>query len=112
MLAYVVRRLLLMIPTLLGIMVLNFVIINAAPGGPVEQVLARLQGTAVDATARFSGGSQGEAGGGQRQAGSPQGEASKYRGARGLDPKFIADLERQFGFDKPAPERFFIMMSR
>jgi microcin C transport system permease protein len=112
MLAYVVRRLLLMIPTLLGIMVLNFVIINAAPGGPVEQVLARLQGTAVDATARFSGSSQGEAGGSQRGPGSISSEPSKYRGARGLDPKFIKELERQFGFDKPAPERFLLMMGR
>lgn len=112
MLAYVIRRLLLMIPTLLGIMLLNFVIINAAPGGPVEQVLARLQGTAVDATARFSGGAQGEAGGGQRAPGSTQGDTSKYRGARGLDPKFIQELERQFGFDKPAHERFLLMMGR
>ena len=110
MLAYLVRRFLLIIPTLLGIMVLNFIIINAAPGGPVEQVLARLQGTAVDATARFSGSSQGEAGGGQRRVGS--GEPSKYRGARGLDPKFIQELERQFGFDKPAHERFLLMIGR
>jgi microcin C transport system permease protein len=112
MVAYLVRRLLLIIPTLFGIMVLNFVIINAAPGGPVEQVLARLQGTVVEATARFSGASQGEAGGGQRQPGAAQGEPTKYRGARGLDPKFIQELERQFGFDKPAHERFWLMMSR
>ena len=107
MFAYIVRRLLLVIPTLFGIMVLNFVIINAAPGGPVEQLLARLQGTDVQATARF-GGRQGEMAEGQRRA-LEQG-ASKYHGARGLDPAFIAELEKQFGFDKPAYERFLLMM--
>jgi microcin C transport system permease protein len=112
MFAYIVRRLLLIIPTLFGIMVLNFVIINAAPGGPIEQVLARLQGTAVQATARFSGGQQGEVASGQKPAGGAEAATPKYRGARGLDPKYIAELERQFGFDKPAPERFLLMMSR
>jgi microcin C transport system permease protein len=101
MFAYIVRRLLLVIPTLFGIMVLNFVIINAAPGGPVEQLLARLQGTDVQATARF-GGHQGET------AGSAGG--SKYHGARGLDPTFVAEIEKQFGFDKPASERFLLMI--
>jgi microcin C transport system permease protein len=111
MVSYIVRRLLLLIPTLFGIMVLNFVIINAAPGGPVEQVLARLRGTAVGATARFSGGQGGEAGAAQPGArGADSGVASKYRGAQGLDPRFIKDLERQFGFDKPAHERFLLMM--
>ncbi len=111
MLAYVVRRLLLVIPTLFGIMVLNFAIINAAPGGPVEQLLARLKGTDVQATARFAGGREREAGNAARQPGSG-GDVSRYRGAQGLDPAFIKEIERQFGFDKPAHERFVLMMSR
>lgn len=107
MAAYIVRRLLLIIPTLFGIMVLNFVIIHAAPGGPVEQMIARFQSTEVSATARFSGGSkQGDV--------APQVQGSKgsssYRGAQGLDPAFIAEIERQFGFDRPAHERFLKMM--
>jgi len=106
--AYILRRLLLIIPTLLGIMVVNFAIINAAPGGPVEQVLAKLQGTAVGATARFSGSGQGEVG--RAAAGTGAGTTSAYRGAQGLDPELIKDIERQFGFDKPAPERFLRMM--
>lgn len=109
MLAYIVRRLLLMIPTLLGIMLLNFVIIHAAPGGPVEQILAQLQGTAVSATARVSGGS-GELAGGSRPPAAATN--SRYRGAQGLDPQLIKDLEHQFGFDKPAPERFLLMVGR
>lgn len=108
MLAYILRRLLLMIPTLLGIMLLNFVIIHAAPGGPVEQILAQLKGTAVGATARVSGG--GAEMGGARPAAS--GATSAYRGAQGLDPQLIADLEREFGFDKPAHERFLLMLGR
>jgi microcin C transport system permease protein len=109
MLAYITRRLLLVIPTLFGIMVLNFVIINAAPGGPVEQLLARLQGTDVQATARF-GGRQGEMAEGSRRLAETAAGVSKYHGARGLDPAFIAELEKQFGFDKPAYERFLLMM--
>jgi len=109
MLAYIIRRLLLMIPTLLGIMVLNFIVIQFAPGGPIEQILAELQGTAVSATARFSGE------GAEVQSGAPKSGIgsevnSKYRGARGLDPKFIKQLEVQFGFDKPAYERFLDMI--
>ena len=106
MLAYVVRRLLLMIPTLLGIMLLNFVIINVAPGGPVEQIIAQLQGKAVSATARVSAGSGELAASGRTPPG------GRYRGAQGLDPQLIKDLERQFGFDKPAHERFLLMMGR
>ena len=109
--AYIFRRILLVIPTLLGIMILNFVIIHAAPGGPVEQLLARIQHTAVDATARFSGGgNQGEVTTSQQQPGSSSATAGKYRGAQGIDPEFIKELEQQFGFDKPAPERFILMM--
>ena len=112
MLAYILRRLLLIIPTLFGIMLINFVVIHVAPGGPVEQVLAKLQGTAVDATARFSGGAGGEVSGNQRRQTAGSGEtAGKYRGAQGLDPEFIKRLEKQFGFDRPAHERFFRMLS-
>ncbi len=106
MLAYILRRLLLIIPTLFGIMVVNFVIVQAAPGGPVEQVLAELQqvgGAAAERVSRAGGDFAGGA-----QAPSP-GETS-YRGAQGLDPEFIKELERRFGFDRPAHERFFLMM--
>lgn len=100
MAAYILRRLLLMIPTLFGIMAISFVIIQFAPGGPVEQVIARLTGQqGGDA---ISGGGSEIAGGGF-EAGS---ESSKYRGSQGLDPEFIAKLEQQFGFDKPPLERF------
>ena len=114
MFAYLVRRLLLIIPTLFGIMVINFFIIQVAPGGPVEQVIAELTGTATDATARISGSQLGETGSttGQSTSGVQGDLSSKYRGARGLDPQLIADLERQFGFDKPMGERFLLMMER
>ena len=98
--AYILRRLLLMIPTLLGIMAVSFVVIQFAPGGPVEQVIARIQGDGGSATDRISGG------GGDMD----QGGGSNYRGAQGLDPKFIAQLEKQFGFDKPPLERFLTML--
>lgn len=113
MLAYIIRRLLLMIPTLFGIMLLSFIIVQFAPGGPVEQVIAQLTGTDVSATARIGGGSGGDVGTQLqqqdqiREGGSAN---SKYRGAQGLDPEFIAQLERQFGFDKPAHVRFFTML--
>jgi microcin C transport system permease protein len=109
--AYVVRRLLLMVPTLLGIMVINFVVVQAAPGGPVEQVIAQLRGHAVDATARLSG-SGGETGGARAGSAGPQGSdpSSSYRGARGIDPELIRQLERHYGFDKPPLERFLGMM--
>ncbi|MGE0723005.1 MAG: microcin C ABC transporter permease YejB [Alphaproteobacteria bacterium] len=113
MLAYIVRRLLLVIPTLLGIMIVNFAIIQAAPGGPVEQMIARIKGTAVDATARVGGSAQGEAPASppsERSAPGTSGEASKYRGARGLDPALIKEIERLYGFDKPPLERFLQML--
>jgi microcin C transport system permease protein len=107
-LAYILRRFLLIIPTLFGIMVINFVVIQAAPGGPVEQLVAQISGKAVDATARVSGG----AGEMRAPSGAGGGEAvtGRYRGARGLDPEFIKELERLYGFDKPAHERFFQMI--
>ena len=102
MLAYIIRRLLLIIPTLFGIMVVNFIIVQAAPGGPVEQLIAQIQGTAVEATARFGSGAQSDVGDSQATRKVAEGgSTSKYRGAQGLEPEFIADLERQFGFDKP-----------
>ena len=108
MLNYILKRLLLMIPTLLGIMLISFVIIQFVPGGPVEKMIAQLQGNNVDATARFGGG------GGNADmavgAGSGEGASSKYRGAQGLDPEFVAELEAMYGFDKPAHERFFQMV--
>jgi microcin C transport system permease protein len=113
MFAYILRRLALVIPTLFGIMVVNFVVIQAAPGGPVEQMIAQITGTAVEATARVTGAGGQEAGGGQRRPGgleADQGTVSKYRGAQGLPPELIKDIERQFGFDKPAHERFVHMM--
>ena len=111
MLAYMIRRLLLIIPTLFGIMVVNFIIVQAAPGGPVEQLIAQIQGTGVDATARFGSGAQSDVGDSQATRNVAQGGTiTKYRGAQGLEPEFIADLERQFGFDKPMPERFVLMI--
>ncbi|MCG5239209.1 microcin C ABC transporter permease YejB [Azospirillum doebereinerae] len=112
MLAYIIRRLLLIIPTLFGIMVINFLIVQIAPGGPIEQMIARVQGTAVEATSRIGGAAGGDAGSApqaQAQAGGDTG--SRYRGAQGLDPAFIKQLEKEFGFDKPLPERFVHMMS-
>jgi microcin C transport system permease protein len=114
MYAYILRRLLLIIPTLLGIMVINFLVIQIVPGGPVEQMIAQLSGTAVSATARIGG-----AGGEGAPAASPQGQpggtaASKarYRGARGLDPTFVKELEKMYGLDKPIAVRFVDMMRR
>lgn len=112
MFAYVIRRLLLMIPTLLGIITLNFLIVQVAPGGPVEQMIAKLQGMNVSATARFSGGGSDVNApmGQQMQQQMAAGGASKYRGAQGLDPAFIKSLEKQFGFDKPLGERYWLML--
>jgi microcin C transport system permease protein len=101
MLNYFLRRLLLIIPTLLGIMAINFAIIQLAPGGPVEQIIAELTHGGGDATGRFTGGGGDVA----RQSGD-----GDYKGAQGLDPAFIAELEKQFGFDKPPLERFGLMI--
>lgn len=107
MLAYIARRLLLIVPTLLGIMIINFVIVQAAPGGPVEQMLAQVKGRAVDATARISGDGGDSVAASQ---GSSQANSAKYRGSQGLDPELIKDIEKQYGFDKPPLQRFLKMM--
>jgi microcin C transport system permease protein len=101
--AYAIRRILLMIPTLFAIMVVNFFIVQAAPGGPVQQMIAKLRGNTVSATERVSGGSTGET---AQQANAD----SFYRGARGIDPALIKQLVHQYGFDKPPLERFELMM--
>jgi microcin C transport system permease protein len=98
MLAYIVRRLLLIIPTLFGILLINFAIIQAAPGGPVEQMIAKLEG--------FEGATSRIAGGGAEVSVA----GSNYRGAQGLDPDLIAEIEKMYGFDKSAPERFWLML--
>ncbi|MEX2643799.1 MAG: microcin C ABC transporter permease YejB [Acetobacterales bacterium] len=109
MTAYIIRRLLLIVPTLFGIMVINFVVVQFAPGGPVEQMIAQIEGTAVSATATVSGAGGDTVMRGRDSGGSGDGEGS-YRGARGLDPQLIAEIEQMFGFDKPPHERFAIMM--
>lgn len=107
MLSYILKRLLLMVPTLLGIMLVSFVIVQFVPGGPVERMIAELQGNGVEATARFGGSAGGDMAG---SATISTGQSSKYRGAQGLDPEFVAELEVLYGFDKPAHERFFLMV--
>ena len=104
MTAYIIRRILFMIPTVFGIMLVSFVVVQFAPGGPVERVIAQLSGTDTGATSRISGSEGGDFGArGALQNGAQLNSAnSKYRGAQGLDPEFIKSLEKQFGFDKPA----------
>ena len=108
--AYLLRRLLLVVPTLLGIILINFAVVQFAPGGPVEQMIAELRGEAGSAIGRISGESQGETGGPQRREGGGD-ENSRYRGARGLDPAVVAEIERAFGFDKPWHERLLTTLS-
>src|ERR1700682_4742633 len=109
MTAYIARRILFMIPTLLGIMLVTFGVVQFAPGGPIERVIAQLRG--ADPSSRVTGSAGGDFGARGEAPGSARFDAgSKYRGAQGLDPEFIKKLEKQFGFDRPAYERFFIMM--
>jgi microcin C transport system permease protein len=110
MTAYIVRRLLLMIPTLLGIMLLSFTVVQFAPGGPIERIIAQLSGADTGGASRVSGPSSDFGARGQMRGGPADAANSKYRGAQGLDPEFIASLEKQFGFDKPAYERFALML--
>ena len=98
--AYVLRRLLLMIATLIGVMLINFVLIQFVPGGPIEQIIASIESDS-SATDRISGGGSEVASGNSE---------TSYKGARGLPPDLIEDLEKQFGFDKPAYQRFLIMI--
>ena len=98
MLLYILRRIALMVPTLVGVLLVNFVIIQAAPGGPVDQAIARLQGTGVDAATGVLGGAAGST------------VETELAATGGIDPALIEELERQFGFDKPAPVRFLIML--
>lgn len=102
MIAYIVRRLLLIVPTLVAIMVLNFVIVQFAPGGPIDQIIAQIEGRG-DVIGGFTG-QQSET------VGQPSSSDGRTRGTRGLDPQLIAQLEKQFGFDKPLHERFIQMM--
>jgi len=107
MINYIIRRLLLIIPTLLGIMTINFAIIQIVPGGPVEQMLAEMSGTAVESTARFSGGGEGES---LDNFDMSSANDSKYRGAQGLDPDIIKEIEKMYGLDKPVHIRYFTMI--
>jgi microcin C transport system permease protein len=108
--AYIIRRILLMVPTIFGIMLVAFLVVQFAPGGPIESVIAKLSGADTGAASR-AGGAQGDFGSRANRAGTQlEAASSKYRGAQGLDPKFIEQLEKQFGFDKPPHERFFLML--
>jgi len=107
--AYLVKRVLLIFPTLFGIMLINFAVIQIVPGGPVEQMIAQMTGTAVESTARFSGGGEGELNSSFDASSFDDGD-SKYRGAQGLDPDIIKEIEVMYGMDKPAHERFFKML--
>ncbi len=102
--AYILKRFLLMIPTLLGVMLLTFAIVQFVPGGPIEQIISELENPAESAAR--------EAGASGEIRGSSQTVNSKYRGASGLDPEFIKKLEIQFGFDKPPLERFLTMLGK
>ena len=105
MIAYIVRRLALIPLTLLGIMATNFVLVQLAPGGPVELMISRIKGTATEATSRI-----GATGGDLAARANASAQTSPYRGAQGLDPAFIKQIEKQFGFDKPPIERFWLML--
>ena len=112
MYAYLIRRILLIFPTLLGIMIINFAAVQILPGGPVEQAIAQLTGEAIDVTARVGGEAGSEINAGRRtETTNNQTSASnRYRGAQGLPPELIKDIEKQFGLDKPAFERFLLMI--
>src|SRR5689334_8635198 len=110
MVAYITRRILLMVPTLLGILLVAFVVVQFAPGGPVERVIAQLSGADTGASSRVSGSSGGDFGSRPQVGAASDAVSSKYRGAQGLDPDFIKKLEAQFGFDKPPLERFALMV--
>ncbi len=106
MISYFLRRLILIIPTLFGIILLNFLIIQFAPGGPVESTIARLQGIDVGATERVSGGMKD----GLDNQNNFMSSNNKYVGAQGLDPSIIAEIEKMYGFDQPPHIRFYKMI--
>ncbi|CAH0314648.1 ABC transporter permease subunit [Roseomonas sp. CECT 9278] len=101
---YILRRLLLVPPTLLAIVALNFLVAQLAPGGPVEHLIATLAGDQQDVAERVLGGNATDGG--------FDDPALRYRGSEGLDPRLVAEIERQFGFDKPPLERFWLMLQR
>ncbi|MCZ6890709.1 MAG: microcin C ABC transporter permease YejB [Gammaproteobacteria bacterium] len=103
---YILRRLLLIIPTLLGVVLINFIIVQFAPGGPIEQIIAKMITGNMSTTAGISGG--GDTGASSQMM--EMDSAGQNPATYGLDPELIADLERQFGFDKPAHERFLMML--
>jgi microcin C transport system permease protein len=103
---YLLKRLLLILPTLFGIMLINFIIVQFAPGGPVEQIIAQVTTGTMSTTSGISGG--GDAG--VQNSSVDSGASNQTLGSYGLDPELIADLERQFGFDKPPYERFILML--
>ncbi|TDX24141.1 microcin C ABC transporter permease YejB [Rhodovulum visakhapatnamense] len=105
--AYILRRLLLIVPTLIGIMVINFTLTQFVPGGPIEQIIAQIEGGG-DVFQGFAGG--GADAQNQQMSTAAGGGSDKYVGARGLPPEFIEELEKEFGFDKPPLERFLTMM--
>ncbi|RKY02347.1 MAG: microcin ABC transporter permease [Spirochaetes bacterium] len=107
MINYIIRRILLIFPTLFGIMIINFFIIQSAPGGPVERMIAQLRGAGINPTQMVTKGG-GEGGSTQAKGGSKL--YTKYKGAEGLDPELIKEVEKMYGFDKPPLKRFFIMM--
>jgi len=101
MAAYLLRRLLLLVPTLFGIIAINFAVVQFAPGGPVEQMIAQLKGHGGEANGRMTGAGVHEA---------MPGQSGLYRGASGLDPHIVADIRHMFGFDKPPLLRFWLML--
>src|SRR5258707_2118634 len=111
MTAYIIRRILFMIPTLFGIMLVAFAVVQFAPGGPVERVIAQLSGVDTGATSRISGSAGGDFGArGGQGASQPHPTTSQYCGAPGLHPQFIKKLEKQFCFANPSYDRFFPML--
>ena len=99
MLSYILKRLFLIIPTLFGILLINFAIVQFAPGGPVEQMIAKLEAYDTDATSSFSGATRETA----KQGGT-------YQGKEGVDPALIKEIKKMYGFDKPASTRFWMML--
>lgn len=103
MMRYILKRLLLIVPTLFGIITINFFIVQLAPGGPVDQMIAQMTGTAVGASARIAGAAP-------ETFAPSESMNTQYPGAEGIDPELIAALEKQFGFDRPLHERYFNMI--